>query len=60
MKKFYTVIEVSEILSIGYRRVLDLIALGEIQAVKIGNLYRIAPYSLDQFLKEKQFKSFWK
>ena len=60
MKKFYSVIEVAEILSISYRRVLDLIALGEIQAVRIGNLYRISPYSLDQFLKEKQVKSFWK
>ena len=60
MKKFYSVKEVSDILTVGYGKILDLIALGELKAIKIGKCYRISPYALDQFIKSKEVKSFWK
>lgn len=60
MEKYYTVKEISNILSVGYGKILDLIALGELEAIKIGKCYRISPYALDQLIKSKEFKSYWK
>lgn len=59
MNRLYTVQEVSEILAVGYRKVLDLIALGELNAYKIGINYRIAPYELEKFLQSCKTKSYW-
>ncbi len=59
MNRLYTVQEVSEILSVGYRKVLDLIALGELSAFKIGIKYLIAPHELEKFLQSHKTKSYW-
>ena len=60
MEKYLTVKEVSNTLSIGYGKVLDLIALGDLKAIKLGKVYRISPYALDQLIKSNEVKSFWK
>lgn len=59
MNRLYTVQEVSEILSVGYRKVLDLIALGKLGAYRIGTNYRIAPHDLNNYLESCKFKSYW-
>ena len=60
MEKLYTVKDVAEKLSIGYRKVLDLIAFGEIKAYKIGSEYRISAGSLFDYLESAVYKSNWK
>ena len=60
MEKLYTVKDVSEILLVGYRKVLDLIAFGEIKAYKIGSEYRISTGSLFDYLNSTVYKSNWK
>ena len=60
MEKLLTVKDVTEILSIGYRKVLDLIALGEIKAYKIGSEYRISAGSIFDYLESAVYKSNWK
>ena len=52
--------EVSKVLKINYNRVLELIKLGEINAIKIGNGYRILEGELFDFIQSKRFKSHWK
>mgnify|MGYP001496860693 CR=1 FL=1 len=46
--------EVSDILKINYRKVLDMILLGDISAVKIGRQYRIDKYDLLEYLNNNK------
>ncbi len=52
--------QVSAKLQVNYRKVLDLITLGELNAYKIGSVYRIEPSELFDFLQKKKYKSYWK
>jgi len=52
--------ELSEVLKINYNRVLDLIHLGEINAVKIGKNYRVFEGDLFDYLNTNKYKSYWK
>jgi len=60
MDKLYSVKIVAEQLSIGYRKVLDLIAFGNIEAYKIGGEYRVSAYSLHKYLNSSKYVSNWK
>ncbi|HIN20121.1 MAG: hypothetical protein COA72_01840 [Candidatus Neomarinimicrobiota bacterium] len=60
MKPLLTPMEVSELLKINYNRVLDLIHLGEINAVKIGKNYRVYEGDLFDYLNTNKYKSYWK
>jgi excisionase family DNA binding protein len=46
--------EVSDILKVNYRKVLDLIILGKLEAIKIGRQYRIPESSLLTFLRNNK------
>ena len=46
--------EVSDILKVNYRKVLDLILLGKLEAIKIGRQYRIPESSLLTFLRNNK------
>lgn len=59
-KQLLTPKQVAEKLNINYRKVLDMIILGEIDAYKIGGVYRITEGVLFDFLEKHKFKSHWK
>ena len=46
--------EVSDILKVNYRKVLDLILLGKLEAIKIGRQYRIPESSILTFLRNNK------
>ena len=52
--KLLTPSEVSDILKVNYRKVLDLILLGKLEAIKIGRQYRIPESSILIFLKNNK------
>lgn len=58
--KLYTPKEIADILKFNYRKVLDMIHLGEIDAFKIGKDYRISENQLQMFLNDRVYKSYWK
>jgi len=55
-QEFYEIKELSSILKLNYRTILDLIATGELQAYRIGRVFRISPIQLNRFLKSKEIK----
>ena len=59
-KTLLTPKRVSEKLNINYRKVLDMIIMGELDAYKIGGVYRISEGVLFDFLDKHKFKSYWK
>ena len=48
--------EVSDILKINYRKVLDMILLGDISAIKIGRQYRIDKTDLLEYLNNNKIQ----
>ena len=46
--------EVSDLLKVNYRKVLDLILLGHISAIKIGRQYRIERCDLLDYLQKNK------
>ena len=48
--KLFTPQEIATVLKINYRKVLDLIHMGELQAYRVGNSLRISEESLIQYL----------
>ena len=59
MKKLLKPKEAAFILNVNYRKVLDLIASGEIQAYKVGNKYRISKISIFNYLENCKYQSAW-
>jgi excisionase family DNA binding protein len=55
-QEFYEIKELSSILKLNYRTILDLIATGELQAYRIGRVFRISQIQLNRFLKSKEIK----
>ena len=60
MIEYYTPRDISILLKIHYRKVLELIAFGKLEAYKIGGSYRISSYGLNKYLLSVKVKSFWK
>mgnify|MGYP001459091660 FL=1 len=56
-QEFYEIKELSSILKLNYRTILDLIATGELQAYRIGRVFRISTIQLSRFLKSKEIKN---
>jgi len=56
MEQLYTPQEVALKLKIGYRTVLDQINLGKLEALEIGNRYRITESSLLRYLNSIKAK----
>tara|TARA_Y100000034_G_scaffold131681_1_gene192958 strand:- start:635 stop:823 length:189 start_codon:yes stop_codon:yes gene_type:complete len=59
MCRFLTPKQVSKILQINYRKVLDMIALGELEAYRIGGVYRVKESSFNQYLESVKVKTYW-
>ncbi len=59
MSPLYTPKEISKILKINYNRVLQLIHLGELRAIKIGSDYRVSDAALYDFKKSKKYSNSW-
>ncbi|MFN2363167.1 MAG: helix-turn-helix domain-containing protein [Halarsenatibacteraceae bacterium] len=47
----YTAKEVADILKISYRKVLDLIKKGELEAKRVGKAYRITDNQIKKYLE---------
>ena len=60
MIEYYTPRDISSLLKIHYQKVLELIALGKLEAYKIDGSYRISSYSLNKYLLSVKVKSYWK
>ena len=48
--------DVSQILKVGYRTVLDLIHFGKIDSIKIGRKFRITQTSLNKYISQNTLK----
>ena len=59
MKKLLKPKEAAFILNVNYRKVLDLIASGEIQAYKLDIKYRISEISIFNYLENCKYQSSW-
>ena len=54
MESLYTPQDIAEQLSINYRKVLDLILLGDLNAYKIGRQYRVKESDLESFINSNK------
>ena len=54
METVYTVHEVSKIIKIHYRKVLDEIVLGRLLAFKVGRQYRVLESSLMEYFQDNK------
>ena len=57
MQSLLTPQEVAQLLKFSYRRILELITLGDLPAFKVGNAYRIAESDLNKYLEDNRYKS---
>jgi len=60
MEQFLTPKEVADKLQVSYRKILDLVQLGQIKAVKIGSIYRIPESAINHYIHKHEFNSYWK
>ena len=52
--------DVGKLLSINYEKVLELIHLGELEAVKIGRQFRIGDLQVFEYLEKNKYSPYWK
>ena len=52
MESVYTAHEVSKMMKINYRMVLDEITLGRLSAFKVGKQYRVTESSLSRYIQD--------
>ena len=57
-EKFYSPIELSEMLNVSYRKVLDLILLGKLNAYRIGGVYRVSKDDFNRYLQSTKVEVF--
>ena len=61
MTELHTPKEVAKLLKVSYRTVLDMIALGNLQAYRVGGVFRISEREIYRYLDSvKVDSSFWK
>ena len=51
--------EAADLLRVNYRTVLDLIAMGELRASRIGRIFRINRNEIPRYLKSTEVESPW-
>lgn len=56
-KEYYSIDEVAEILSVSVKSVRRLVASGELEAIRVSNLYRISQNSFEQFVSQNTAKT---
>ena len=54
---FYTPREIAIMLSVNYRKILDLIIAGELTAFRVGRQYRISHSNLMEYIQNNQVES---
>ena len=54
MEMVYTAMEVSKLIKIHYRSVLDEITLGRLSAFKVGRQYRVLESSLSSYIEDNK------
>ena len=54
METVYTVHEVSKMMRVNYRKVLDEIVLGRLLAFKVGRQYRVLESSLREYFQDNK------
>ena len=59
MNELLTPKEISKLLKLTYGKVLEMIHLGELKAIRIGKSFRITEYDLHDFIEKNRFKSVW-
>lgn len=59
LDSFLTPKEVSKILKVNYRKVLDLIAEGELKAYRVGRMFRIPRHELQRYLRSVRVETPW-
>lgn len=59
MDQLYSPKKVARIFDMNYRKILDLITLGELSAYKIGGSYRIAESEIHRYLESVNADSYW-
>ncbi len=57
MVDLLTAQEVAKALKVNYRKVLDMIALGELKAYRIGRVFRVSKDELDRYLRNVKLDS---
>ena len=59
MNELLTPKEISKLLKLTYGKVLEMIHLGELKAIRIGKSFRITEYDLHDFIESNRYKSPW-
>ena len=59
MDKLLTPKEISSLLRLRYAKILELIKLGQLKAIKIGKSFRITKYDLHDFIEKNRYNSHW-
>ena len=57
-ENFYSASDLSTMLNVSYRKVLDLILLGKLNAYRIGGVYRVSKDDLDRYLQSARVDVF--
>ena len=58
MEQLLTPKEVAKLLRVNYRKVLDLIALGDLRAYKVGGVFRICEEEITRYLRSVEVEPF--
>ena len=56
-KEYYSIDEVAEKLSVSVKSVRRLVASGELESIRVSNLYRISQEALDEFIRKNSSKT---
>ena len=56
-KEYYSIDEVDEKLSVSVKSVRRLVASGELESIRVSNLYRISQEALDEFIRKNSSKT---
>ena len=59
MNELLTPKEISKLLKLTYGKVLEIIHLGELKAIRIGKSFRITEYDLHDFIESNRYKAPW-
>jgi len=57
MDKLLTPKEIASLLQLRYAKILELIKLGQLKAIKIGKSFRITKYDLHDFIEKNRYHS---
>tara|TARA_B100001093_G_scaffold497766_1_gene545065 strand:- start:554 stop:733 length:180 start_codon:yes stop_codon:yes gene_type:complete len=59
MDKLLTPKEIASLLQLRYAKILELIKLGQLKAIKIGKSFRITKHDLHDFIEKNRYHSTW-